>query len=552
MTCNDRPEPHTARDCQTPYRALRHLIGEDGTYTVEIEFGKLDGSTGRLTLPRATLAEPHKAKVRFIGAGAASRDDWPRVCNQLLDTSRLPTTVTTRQGGWHGDAFVTPYGNFGPPDKPDIALDCSDVSVRPARTAGGRSAYLKGLRPFLEASDYLVFAYLLGLAAPLASRLGRTEGFAVCFSQKSSTGKTLSVRLAQSLFDKSSETDLVNFGNSMGRAMDSLSSLGGLCVCFGDIKADLDHKSAAQKLQTLTFNAVGGVVRQRKGEPARPQPQFLIPFFSAERPVHQLFADAKIRFEDGEAVRLLDIMVPPRDQGGIFAGASEPSGELAKSLDVFLSQHHGVVFPWWIKQLAYVERGKLREHVERREQRFLGAIGKLLPLHARIAKHFALLSAVGNVAERAQVLPIRRHVVDAALGRLFEAYVLQLGRQDDEQSLRWRQLFDLFEDRVAIPEVTRGVAIPDHTAIKGFCRKENEVERIYVRRSSMEAIFAGTTLLDGLVLPQLARLGCIVRQHTDEWTIPVSQAGIPKRSRYYRLSADALRAAKEQLLKPTP
>lgn len=530
----------------TGFRAIRQEVNDKDNHIVEVEFPKQDGALGRLKISRETLAQPHIARLRFIGAGAADRDEWKQICKELLGTSGLPTTQRVRQSGWHGETFVTRYGVMSGPA--DIVLDGEEMEFQPARTSGNRSAYLKGVQPFLEKSDFLLFAYIVGLAPPLASRLERTSSFAVCFSQESSTGKTLSLRLAHSLADQAAESDLLNFGNSMGHVLDSLATLGGLCVCFTDIKADINQRNAIQKLQTLTFNATGALARQRKGEPARSRPQFLIPFLSAERPVCELFAAANISFEDGEAVRLLDIAIPPRDAGGIFAGAPENSVDLVAQLEAFLEANHGTVMPWWIKNLAHVRIDKLRKDIEKKEDIFLKSLGELLPLHTRIAKHFSLLSAVAYIATLAKVLPISHEVADSALRRIFHDYTAQLGQREAQQVAKWQEFFDLLDDERVLPRAHRGQALESAGEPKGFRRKDNGVEYIFVRRGALEGIFAGTNLLRTVVLPQLDRLGCLERQQTEDWTVPISQAGIDGRPRYYRIVAAALGHAKAKIL----
>ncbi|HEV7416366.1 MAG TPA: DUF927 domain-containing protein, partial [Tianweitania sediminis] len=278
------------------FRVVRHLVNDNEESYLDIAFPKAAGGEGRLIVRRGLLLETNKARVLFADHGAALPDDCPSLFNDLLNQPAVVVTITTKTG-WRGDCYLTRFGLISVGGQ-NVELDTASGRLWARHERGTAGEYFAQVAPLLAASPFLLFAYILALAAPLAARIGMSTGFAVCLAAESSTGKTSCLRLAQSLVTRAEEADLEPFGHTTGILLDALPYFGGQTVSFGDLKAELSTKAAAEKLRTLVFAATGGAVRLRKGEPERPKPDFNILLLSAERPMHEMFAANGLAYED--------------------------------------------------------------------------------------------------------------------------------------------------------------------------------------------------------------------------------------------------------------
>jgi len=522
----------------TRFRVVRQKISDSGAFFLDIAFPKKPGGRGRVTVPRGLLLDTRKARVFFADHGATLPADCAAVFNELLE-QQAPIIRVVSKTGWHHGAYLSRFGRIGGSGLNNVELDAAVKGSRERFMRGDGEAFKAAVAPLLAASPFLMLAYLAALAAPMAASLNLTSSFAICFSAESSTGKTSCLRLAQALTTRADEADLENFGNTTGILLDALPVYGGQAVSFGDLKADLRSKDVVEKLRTLTFAAAGGAPRQRKGEAARPTPDFNILLFSAEAPLHDLFAASGVPFEDGEAVRLLDVPVPPRDQGGIFREAEAPA-DLIALLDAALRNHHGVIIKEWIGTLANYKPKVLTRDVQAQRKRFVEQLGALPAHHARIAEHFGVLAAAGALGIKSGALPLTQDTVNQALAQLFRSVVDRIGSRDVETVAAWTAFLNLVE---RLPILEEGARAP-MPKLAGFRRKQGTgSETVYLRRDALTEL-AGESVFAMIILPALVRAGCVPA--TGEKTVAIAQNGL-LRARYYRISASSLNTLRDEL-----
>lgn len=530
------------------FRVEYYEIGDNGDASLLISFPLVHGGRGERRISRGLLVNINRAKAVFADAGAQLPADCKGCFDGLLNAPSTIIRRITSRGGWHEDEFVTAFGSFGNAgDRPATQLETTLWAKRASGSQGSCADFVADLDQFLRVSDYLLLAFIAALTPPLASRIGRTGGFGLCFSADSSTGKTLAVRLAQSIVARAAEPDLYNFGDSDGFISDSLPLFGGLCISFADVKAQKDLKAALVKLGNLAINAVGGLTRSRKGEPERPRPQFLGILVSVERPLAQLFADFGVNFEGGEGVRLIDIPVPKLTEGGIFASAgAEYSVEWVRALNELLGDNYGCVMGPWAELLSKKRPDEIATSVKAEERRFLDRLGKQADGQLdRIAEQFALFASVGRYASRVRLLRLSSDEIDDAMVRLFWSAADRFKSRDRNVVELWQRLFHLLEDRDRLPLVVRG-QVPSGPIGDGFRRVEQAVEYVYVRRESLAELSPEAGFLDHVALPRLLRLGVLMSQQAEELSVPVAQSGFGRR-RCYRFSVDALANVRDEI-----
>ncbi|MEO5324280.1 DUF927 domain-containing protein [Mesorhizobium sp. CC13] len=527
------------------FRVTKEQISEDNVRYLHVSFPTNEG-VGDARVPRGALTEVGRAKTAFANAGAILPDDPAEVFKRLLMSRSHKIERITGNGGWHDDQFVTVAATYSrQKSKVRILFDPDHRAATAPQQAGDVASFIEGVKPFLEASDYLLFSYILGLAAPLGARIGRGQGFTASITQVSGSGKTLCIRLAHALGNHAEEEDLQNFADTMGVFLDNLPAFGGRCLGFGDIKASTSMKEALTKLKALVFNASAKSTKKRLNERPKPNPQFLIPFVSAERPLIELFMEEKIDFDKGDTARIIELHPPKAEEGGIFAGKAN-SIDLALELERFLACNYGTVLPRWAKVLSKHRPTSWTKWVEEKEASFLADVGNLSPRYARIVKHFAFMAATGGLLVRLNALPVSQDRVTETMRQLFWKYVETLERDDSEARQRWLDFFDFLDDETALPLLAAGKA-PSIKPKNGFRRKEGGMSVVYLKRQSIIPLFGSASVVDSVVLPLLLRHECLTRTPTGDLTVPVKQSGLG-RSRYYRLSVPKLLQAKAEIV----
>ena len=200
----------------------------------DVSFTHIDGLIRNARLPREQFLKPAQAAAELIKIGAALSTEPNTARQQVIDALNAKTTKhysVTSKPGWHGtDSFVYPGQTFGklkdelihePLDEDDEALGLS---------AGTIHEWKEGLRVPCQVSDYLILAIGIKAASPLLDIIGQGEGMLLHLhgintasqgeeKTKSSSGKTLTTRVAASMTGRCRKNDLLTFAISE-RALD--------------------------------------------------------------------------------------------------------------------------------------------------------------------------------------------------------------------------------------------------------------------------------------------------------------------------------------------
>ena len=164
------------------------------------------------------LSDQQNFEKNLLQLGAASSLNIYKSMEYLLNV--IPSTLKRdiSCSGWRDNnkVFVSDFGIYG--NNPDLIAQYNfkhvSKSCRDSTQKGNWQLYIKQFQRFVECSDYLAFTFLCALLTPLAQITGETEGFTVNLAGLSSTGKTLALRLAQSVFAEAHESDLISFNQS--------------------------------------------------------------------------------------------------------------------------------------------------------------------------------------------------------------------------------------------------------------------------------------------------------------------------------------------------
>ncbi|RWB91144.1 MAG: DUF927 domain-containing protein [Mesorhizobium sp.] len=510
-----------------------------GNYSYALAVQKKDG-VGEIVVARSALAKISDLKRTLLDKGVLVPPNLGDLCAAILDGA-LPSREirVVKTGRWIGDAFLCPFGVFGKAsDVANVRLDRS--LVLPRKEKGSRNDFLSQIRRFLLRSDFLILAYVAALLPSMASRLGRSSSFGLNFAGESSTGKTTALVLAHSLLTEASERSLFNFNSSPVHLTNRLTSFGGLANPFGDLKAANEKgRQAVEKLQTTIFNAASGKGREGPVTGGLETPSFSIPFFSSERPMAQLFQDGNLDYEGGDAVRLIDIPVPNRSEGGIYnrRRAQESSASLAAELKSLLERQHGTILPAWIKHLSSIHTVGLDFSRAISKVEFMKFIDEPTDgVHDRIADCFCLLYAAGDLASQTGLIPVKSVTIRRALARLYDAVL----RQFVSASRRDEQAWGLFQDGIEkFPLLVRGEAPADVAkASTGFRRIEKDGLRLYVKLEALRTLVNDDWCVEHVILKRLIELDAL-DEGSGARSIHVKHKGLP-RTRYLSINLDKL------------
>ncbi len=500
-----------------------------------------------IAFDRELLVDLPNFKKLLASTGASTKLDFQAEMDALSDPpADTPEVTIVRRALWDGKRFINCFGEFGPQSESNGAFEYDRLSKtywKPT-TRGDIESFVELLREALSASPTLLFAFLMALVPALMLYLGVTaESFVVAFTGQTTTGKSLSTRVVLSISSRAAEKDLKSMNLSVGLA-GQLGGYSGTALTFGDIKASREKgKSLAEKLQTLVFGIVGGVVRETLDSKVSMPPEACAGVLSFEKPVVPFFEENGFELEDGDRVRILDVQVPDRDLGGIFELDPASASLLAKSVEDALHNHHGVVLPYWVDFLGKQNVERAHQAVLKFGSDFDAMVGPLSPLEARYMASVRWVYVAGRIALKSIKLKVVDRDTFESHFRLLTARLLKTFNAGDiALQATVAQVKKALVVSTTFTLVEKGQKADPEECVNGFRRMEAGKMCLFVRTDFIERIT--TTRNHERVLREFERNGALLRT-PDESTSSVSQKGL-KRARYLKFDRDQLERMSSQ------
>lgn len=500
-----------------------------GEYRLDIRFPKFDGTFGEMIIARQICASVPELKRVLVARGAANFIDFRYEVGCLLRADPPIRVRATDKPGWYGGSFVCDIGVLGRalPGDEQVEFDTEISAPRKGVSEGSVPECVDQMHEFTTLSDYLALSYLCALLPPLAARVGERQGFVVNFVGKSSTGKTLALRLCQSVFARAEEPDLQTFDHTALSLKARFADLSCTAIPFKDVKAAAEKGARAiEKFQQMIFAVHGGDAHWNLTNGSGKAPGFCIPMVSDERSLVERYAMARVPFEEGDKVRCMELPVP--SEGGIFdrlQGQSDTAA-VAERLAEFLKRSHGLIFPEWIDALSVADKEGLGKQFYDNADRFVKRLKCHGSLEHRYARPFGFLAATAELAATVNLL----HDVDlyhAALERLYALGVTRMAEGEDAIRKGFDAFIDAVRDRTIFPLVKLGVPPGTHCAA-GFVRGEGGVRLVYVRLKAFESYFDSRLRPAYTVLPGLRKTGVFL-DSDGGLTRPIQQQGLERR-----------------------
>ena len=528
-------------------RALREEHDDDGLVKIVLRFPtNLEQKEIRFRIDE--LFSSSKGYLLLVANGCnLPHDQIKKEIARIAATTDRKAVRVTKRCGWHGNMLLTPYGAILPVGElGSVFLDPAAAAHPEWKPKGDIDSYLDALEPIVEQSDYLSFSYILGMVPTVMSYIDRVGGFSVCFCGDSSTGKTTSIRLAQSVFASgASESQLKNFGDTANKLVHDLPTYNGTTVCFGDIKnAPEKDRVLVEKLQTIVFN--GAAAQRRRGMTSTteaPVSGYFVYLLSAEKSLSSLWAMSGAELEDGDRFRLIGVPVSSQVEGGIFCGS--PAGErnrLIRNLEQLLNQHQGTAIRRLHAHLVDKGRDAISKRVDQIETRFLRQYADYQPKQMRLARTFAIIAATAGVASDADLLPLDRKHFDGAIKRMFQLALGAIVDPKVDKDLIIHRVLEMLLNKSCFPKVKKSEKPVNIAACNlGFQRKGPSGPSVYVKKKAFAASLSPKEkLVFREVWERLNSIGAIRLTDGRALGVHVQQEGLG-REKYHELYANKIR-----------
>lgn len=359
-------------------------------------------------IPRSEITHPHKILERLAGKGWI--DANPTVAaraeiDHVLQNCSWPLKRVTSLAGWHGDgSFVLPHRTFGAESK--SLCFASSPSVPVTGSGGTLDRWRDGLQEPCSASSCLTFASALAMAGALMHPLKMAEGAIFQLTGKSSSGKTLALRVAQSAMRSPVSSSLLThdmtgraFEEHLGAANDGLLCIDELARLQGTPSKKRDY------LKQLPHVLASGVGRARSKIVELDQldrKTFRVLGFSTGELPLESYGER----EEGERVRFPDIPVPPPAENGIFDRLDDgDTRSLAAQAEATISENYGQAYEAFVKRLI-AHREEATKAAQEHLEKFIGnAAPNGTSWDRRFALKFGVVYAAAALASQWGILP---------------------------------------------------------------------------------------------------------------------------------------------------
>lgn len=457
-------------------------IGRGGSF-YRTNFKDLDGKSRCVDIPRHFFGQPKEAIKLLLNGHAKlpkAQEDQKKALDDAVDAIINSKTlrITDRVGWGNQDGDNTSFVFFGKTfgAKHD-ALTLDDDSTRNSalgRKAGTIEGWRNGLEEPCRHADHLILAIGIAASGPLYGIIGDPEPAIYHFQGarkpvgdgrvwKSSSGKTLSARCAQSIFGSCSRTDLFGF-NMTELALEET------CFSCNHLVVVLDEEGAAGaggsgKLidpRSLAYRIIGGQGKRRSRSYSVSQGlsnrSWVVPVITTAE--DELDAKGLVRKEGAQA-RMVAVPFPPSWQGGMFCAADNPEerNRLAKLVETTIDTNYGKIIPRYLKHLVS-ERMELQAEIPEMRDEFVRNVGAADDSwEKRFAEKFGMVLAGCLLLARYGIAPWTEKRAREAVTNLYNASRSMTVSVPEATSALLKKLERQVKDKTLFPRVPKGAEL---------------------------------------------------------------------------------------------
>lgn len=537
-------------------RPVQHVGKRLSFYRVR--FTDLYGNKGWLDIPRKSFAKPSEAAGLLLDAHAnlpnAKKDQTQCIEDALEHISNNDTLRLTDRLGWDdstgdGSSFVYFTKTFGP-GKSSLRLD--DDSNR-NNALGKRSGTLEKWRDGLEEpcrfSDHLVFGIGVAASGPLYDIASNPEPAIYHFEGarqppgdkriwKSSSGKSLCARAAQSMFGACARTDLFGFNMTALAVEETCFSCNNLVVILDEEGTAGEGNGAAVDPKMLPYRIIGGQGKKRSkaysNSHGLSNRSWVVPVITT---AEDELDSGKSKRKEGARVRMVSVPFPPTWQGGTFhtvKGESERN-KLLDQVATTIAINHGVAMPEFLKYLVK-DRATLAADILKLRDSF---VKDVVPTgdnwERRYAEKFGIVLAAARLLVRYGIAPWNEERAVTAVTNLYRVSRSQTASVPESTTALLEKLSRLVAAKKRFPRVGKGEALDNNQRAKvwGVIREVDGKKNITVVKASRFRKLVQPSAVSDLVLDELDARNLLVKAPDGHPTRQLLITGLTeKRARY--------------------
>lgn len=296
----------------------------------------------------------------------------------------------TDKVGWHDNSYVLPDRCLG-----GEVIFQGDHSSLWMKSKGDVSEWINGVSKLCEGNSRLVLVISLAFCGPLLKKIGY-ENFGINLFGRSSIGKTTAAKVAFGVYGDPKE---IRSWLTTANGIEAMATDHNDSILVVDEIGQGDILQISKAAYTLA-NGTGKARATIHGKSKATSKWHLSFLVSGEQTLGDLKAQQGMKINVGEEVRLLDL---PADSGkgkGLFDDLHGYEADVfARVLTENSTKNHGSVGMAWIKHI--VNDNKIGAEVSRLANSYQSLFSSndlSSSAHLRVARHIALLAAVGEVA----------------------------------------------------------------------------------------------------------------------------------------------------------
>ena len=334
---------------------------DDGQSYFSLEFDTVTGGRDKLMMPRSTRREPSKVLRLLDDAGAKLlSDDAVRALEGQLHAD-LPPNFLVPIPGDHEGTFIPARADVHGFDNQGkaclIRVESGEASAYVGHLKGTCDGWRQSVGAIARYSTMMSFSVFAALAAPLAARIGLSEGTIFNLYGESSSGKTTCARVAASV---AGDPNKIGTYHASGRGLEERSAA---CNGYLNIVDDTEKISKDAKIihRIIIHIVTGGQSKDYsvavKGK-LKPLRWFCVGLSTSPVSMNELVRRAGEQPTPGNRVRLVDVPFPTPDEGGLFDRASpntvmtlERRQHHIKLINRGMKANHGHLFEEWRRKV---------------------------------------------------------------------------------------------------------------------------------------------------------------------------------------------------------
>lgn len=531
--------PNTLRPIAPYIEVTLYGLNSAGQSFYEISFlRKMDEQIIQRVIPASLLLSDREIISFLVNNGFANiplKEDEKGLCNFLRESSNNANKgLFASKLGWLEDKFanehnlpfvyVIPDKQYGI-TKPNLQIrfvQNNDQYNQSMEISGSLSDWKSNIGAYLKHSPLLTLSVCMGLGA-IAMKPCNIESYIVHIHGKTSKGKSNIELVAQSVFRKATKNTLPSWDITPIGLMDK-------CRAFADSLFILDEVTkfpdVPSKLQQMIYRATNGSGKITSFAYAksvnRVDLNWIIPILSSgEKSITQILEEGNIKLLAGREVRCFELSAIRHPE--YFTFTSLPKGfknsaQLAKLLENNTGKYYGTPAREFLRKFLKKPEERIAV-IKRKMQKFYeqqkideGSV------KGRIANRFAFLEAIGLLAIKFKILPMKKSLLKEHI-RLLCSEVLAQHKTDDELCQEGIKMLKKALRKATLVKVKqKGKTFTDDEkmAFGYLIMRDKEPSRHFlaVRKGSFDAVFESLHQAD-VVTRHLKKIGLLTHRQVD-------------------------------------